>query len=267
MTKKTMNNEQRTHSGLTLMEMTVVIATIAVLGALGLPAVRSLLDSLESQGSAKTMINGALASARAIAAKEQRYAGVRFQKIYDPNKSLEDASQYMIFIVHEEPKTLSNAFRAVEGLQPIKLPDSAGVMDLRYRTKSQDDPGDDPINDNGDIDNDARLKDTTTFSVIFSPSGKLIIHEVRVRNKDGDTGDGSKDDIFNSETNVENNGIGMFYQDDSTDKSLGKEHSRNKFVIYDRTKFKRLDEDDRWDDYLKDLDFIYINPYTGTMIE
>ena len=263
MTKKTMNNELRTHSGLTLMEMTVVIATIAVLGALGLPAMRTLLDSLESQGSAKTIINGALASARAIAAKEQRYAGVRFQKIYDPNNSLKDTSQYMIFIVYNirTKTTLADGFfHAAEGLQPIKLPDSAGVMDLMIDE-------DKTIDSTGEINNNKNFRDTTSFSIIFSPSGKLAIHNVQIRNKDGLDNDNSNDDIFNTETNVENNGIGMFIQDDSTDGSLDKEPSRNKFIIYDRTKFKRLEAGNRWSGYLEDLVPIYINPYTGTMIE
>ncbi|MCK5226003.1 MAG: hypothetical protein KAQ89_04740 [Planctomycetes bacterium] len=255
-----MNNELRTHSGLTLMEMTVVIATIAVLGALGLPAMRTLLDSLESQGSAKTLINGALASARAIAAKEQRYAGVRFQKIYDPNNSLEDTSQYIIFIVHDNTDrpngtNLTNGFRAVDGLEPIKLPDSAGVMDLYL------------IGNNTDIDQEPELKNTTTFSVVFSPSGKLVIHQVRARNKNGETSSGnSKDDIFNTQTDVEN-GNAMFVQDDYPSDGLNEEPSRNKFIIYDRTKLKKLEAGNRWSGYLEDLVPIYINPYTGTMIE
>ena len=39
----------------------------------------------------------------------------------------------MIFIVHDEPKNmggLANGFRAVEGLEPMKLPDTMGVIDL-----------------------------------------------------------------------------------------------------------------------------------------
>ena len=52
-------------SGLTLPEMVVVIATIALLVGFGLPAIRSLLNSFESQSGAKTMISASLASARA----------------------------------------------------------------------------------------------------------------------------------------------------------------------------------------------------------
>ena len=102
-------------SGLTLTEMTVVIAVVALLTVLSLPAVRSFFASLANSGNARPMISAALSSARAIAAKEQRYAGIRFQTAYDPSKSALDAPQYMIFIVYDYDNTgLANGFRAVE---------------------------------------------------------------------------------------------------------------------------------------------------------
>ena len=106
-------------SGLTLMEMTVVMAVVAMLTVFGLPAVRTLLNSFESQAGARAMISASLASARAIAAKEQRYAGVRFQNRYQQDNK---GCQYMIFIV-QDPSILAWGFRAVGGINPIKLPD------------------------------------------------------------------------------------------------------------------------------------------------
>lgn len=268
-------------SGRTLTEMVVVIAITALLVGLGVPAGRAFLNSFETESGARSVISAALASARAVAAKEQRYAGIRFQKAYDPEGPLK-APQYMIFIVFEEPRkmgNLSNAFRAVEGLKPIKLPDSVGVMDLRYRTSpSPIYPGDELI----DIDDEIRtlkaLSDTTTFSVIFSPSGKMVIHDVRVRNRNGvyqpDNDDPLKvsmDDIFNSPKNIANYSTGMFVQDDYVDinMSLGKESSRRSFIIYEKEKFRRAYEKGQaWLGYLVRLvsETIYINPYTGTII-
>jgi hypothetical protein len=124
------------------------------------------------------------------------------------------------------------------------------------------------------IDEPREVIDVTTFSIIFSPSGKLAIHGVRVRNRDGRTDDTSNDDVFNTKNNVDA-GIGMFYQDDYfstawTDLSLGPEPSRNSFVIIDEMdKFEQAYGSGRaWSDYLaqKALDRIYINSYTGTMI-
>lgn len=276
-------------SGRTLVEMTVVITAIVLLGSFGLPAIRAFLDSFESGMGARPVISAAMASARAIAAKEQRYAGIRFQKAYHPDGPLA-APQYMIFIV-QDPSIGAYFFRAVEGLEPIKMPDNLGVMDLNIVTNrkvsnpvnSQQVRLDDPVL-GGDalIDDYFELSDTTTFSIIFSPSGKLVIHGVRIRNRDGRTEateipNISMDDIFNTLTKIANpvNPFGMFLQDDYFGGSypnygVGPEPSRRAFVIYDRREFKRAyQQGQAYSGYLWKLipDAIYINPYMGTMIE
>ncbi|MHC4556733.1 MAG: pilus assembly FimT family protein [Planctomycetota bacterium] len=271
-----------TQSGLTLTEMMVVIATMALLIGIGLPAVRTLLKSFESRSGAKSMISAALASARAIAAKEQHYAGIRFQQDLAGN-------QYMVFIVHDFEKTgLSAGFRVVEDLKPIKLPEAISLMDLMVRTnhgvlgtdaadtldellKVQYLDDTNPLNLGPDGKN-RYITDTSSFSIVFSPAGKLIVREVRVRNRDGiyqpDNGISNKvslDDIFNSPLNIGNSGVGMFIQDDYAELGLGAELSRNGFIIYDRNQFYKLNAQGRFN-FLNSLELIYINPYTGTMI-
>jgi hypothetical protein len=78
----------------------------------------------------------------------------------------------------------------------------------------------------------------------------------------------SKDDIFNTKDNVTDalNPVGMFIQDDYAELGLGEEPSRRSFIIYDKSEFDKVDINRRWSDYLKYLEVIYINPYTGTMI-
>jgi prepilin-type N-terminal cleavage/methylation domain-containing protein len=243
-------------SGMSLMEMTVAVAIVAMLVAFSGPAIRTLSHSLVSSGDAKAMLSAALASARAIAAKEQRYAGIRFQKAYDPN-NLTGAAQYMIFIV-QDPNLFDHSgyqvaygFRAIKGLEPIKLSEGVGVMDLLK-------------NDNtklADIVSDTDIIDTTTFSIIFSPSGKLVIHDVQVlRKNDYDT-------VFNEPASSVNP---MFKDDYYSTSPFKKEPSRNSFIIYEKNKFDSVNKNSRWDDYLKELkehEEIFINPYTGTMIE
>lgn len=258
-------------SGITLTEMTVVIAVVALLVSLGLPAARMLFNSFESQSGARAMISAAMASARAIAAKEQRYVGVRFQKAYDPTGPLR-AHQYMIFIIFEEPRKMGNlrtGFRAVDGLEPIKLPDSVGIMDFRLIKDRIN------INANWEPGGDPELTDLTSFSIVFSPSGKLVIHDVRVRNRDGRT-EGtqtttiSSDDIFNTQSKITDPvaHVGMFIQDDYPPFGLQEESSRNSFIIYEEEKFRQTYKNGRaWSDYLRKLVPEYINPYTGTMIE
>jgi prepilin-type N-terminal cleavage/methylation domain-containing protein len=264
-----MRNKRR-QLGVTLIEMMVVVAIAALMVGLTIPAANMLLNSFESESGAKSIISAAMASARAIAAKEQRYAGIRFQKRYDPtNPDPLNCSQYMIFIVEDDLGNLANGFRAVDGIQPIKLPDSIGVMDLLYNP-SLGGPTLDVSFANSNV-----LRDTTTFSIVFSPSGKLIIHDVRVRNRDGvpvwpSTVDSSLDDVFNAKSRITDpvNPTGMFIQDNDTVITPGliEESSRNNFVIYDTKKLKQTDVNYRWTRYLNQLKPIYINPYTGTII-
>jgi hypothetical protein len=272
--------------GVTLTEMMVVIGIAALMLGLAIPTANVLLNSFESESGAKSIISSALASARAIAAKEQRYAGIRFQKMGDPNNP-EKASQYIIFIIQDPniDNVFGYGYRAVEGIQPIKLPDSIGVMDMTIvtqRNKSNpinpteiriDDPvsgGDSRINDNFE------LLDTSAFSIIFSPSGKLVIQGVRVWNRNGRTDNLSSDDVFNTIYNVESTRIAMLYQDDywidpvnnfPPNWGLGPEPSRNSFIIYDTKLFKEAYKNgNAYSGYLNQLKMIYINPYTGTII-
>jgi len=262
--------------GVTLVELTVVVGVMAMLAFFAVPAVRSFQRSFESAGSAKAQINAALSAARAIAAKEQHYAGIRFQMAAGPD--VLNAPQYMTFIIHDPDLTgLAYGFRAVQGVKPIKLPESVGMMDLKIR------------NVNGaqvdvslpyDISSPNRLRDTTTFSIIFSPSGRLVLHGVRVHSAS------PADDVFN------NNGMSLFYQDasgtglkddadgdgyeDADDpavdtEGLQEEFSRNMFIIYERMAFKQAYERGAaWTGYLKGAATedkkIHVSPYMGTLI-
>jgi hypothetical protein len=62
----------------------------------------------------------------------------------------------------------------------------------------------------------------------------------------------------------------LFIQDDpenNTPDGLDKEQSRNKFIIYDRQQFNTLAPFQRYSGYLKDLQYVFVNPYTGQLIE
>lgn len=279
-----MNHRAHDRSGLTLIEMTLVVATIALLVGFGIPAVRALVHSFETQDGTRGVISAALSSARAMAVKHQRYAGIRFQKKCtsldqaDPLKRVAEAPQYMIFIIHEEPRKMGDltiGFRAVEGLEPIKLPDTIGVIDLTE------------VTDDADIDSDVELNDATAFSIIFSPAGKLLVHDVRTRNRDGihdpasaaadpDATDTSLDDIFNSVRNVvpssgsARDRVGAFIQDDYDSWGLEREASRTSFTIYEPQKLRSAFEDQTaWSEYLSLLPAetrVYVSPYAGTLI-
>ena len=253
-------------SGLSLMEMIVVIGGISLLVFFGMPAVRMLLRSFETESGTRSMIQAALSSARAIASRDQRYAGLRFQRAYhDDGTGQDDAmgSQYMIFIIHDFDGTRYpvNRFRALEGFQPIRLPDSVMVVDPNLGSSV---PVDSSTAQSGLVDL-WQLRDATSFSIVFSPTGKLVRHDIRIRN--------SGDDIFNTEASILA-GNGMFLQDvgyvvsEMPGLGLSEELSRIEFLIFGRLEFEQMILDDRIV-YLEMLDreqTNYVNAYTGRLI-
>ena len=280
--------------GFSLTEMVVVVAILALLTGFGLPAIRSLQKSFETGSGVTATINAALSTARAIAAKEQRYAGVRFQQDLDGN-------QYMIFIL-QDPAIMEYGFRAVKGVSPIKLPENIIVMDLvlverNYNSGNHQNyiTAETEINSDTKISDEKDITDIASFSILFSPTGKLVVHKVQVRNKDGlvDSSSNSNvsyDDVFNKKLQVDQKyngygvndsppGAGMFYQDDYYnsgnnlnsygDLGLGPEFSRSSLIICQKDKFKEVFEDDYSDtNYLQQVSAqrLYVNAYTGTLI-
>jgi Tfp pilus assembly protein FimT len=237
-------------AGLTIIELLTVAGIIAMMVAISIPAIRAMQNSFDSTG-AESMINAALSTARTLAISNQQYVGVRFQKAGDMNDVL-NADQYMIFVMFIESREAGNnvdVFRTIEGYKPIKFPENVGVMDLTGITA---------------LNNDSDLIDPTTFSMVFSPAGKLVTHDIRVKFRDYN--DPNSDDIFNTETRVKN-GQAMFIQDDGTVSGIDKEQSRNQLVIYNRRELGKYAPADRYNKYLKDLPVLYINPYTGGIIE
>ncbi len=283
----------RTHKtkGLTLIEMTLVVATIALLVGFGVPAVRALVNSFHSESGVRSVVNAALSSARAMAVQRQSYVGIRFQMSgYSGTADAEgilSAPQYIIFIVHDPERAphgteYVNGFRAIEGIEPIKLPDTFAATDLTWVERTAGNPVtfiEHPAD--AALDNTserslfpARLRDMTTFSIVFSPAGKLVVHEVRVWNRHGRRpGDAtqSTDDVFNTSAQVANMDVrAMFVQDEfPPETGLGPESSRTSFVIFERTELRQAYRRGvPWAGCLQGLatERVYVSPYTGELI-
>ncbi len=262
-----MRFENRTN-GFSLNELLVVMAIIALLIGIGVPASKALTDSFASSEGTVMIVGAALSNARAIAMSNSlnAAAGVRFQQDAAGN-------QYMIFIIHESTPADVDSFRVIEGRKPVRLPANAGVMDMMIRTDriNASNPSDEPVISDDKIDeDDVELRDTTTFSIVFSTVGKLMVRDVRVRNRHGRAigDDSSSDDVFNTQPNVDDlNHPARFYQDDYAGAGLGEEPSRKGFVIYDKKVLAGIGSGSRYSSYLKNLKVMYVNPYTGDLIK
>lgn len=259
-----------TKSGMTLTELLTVMAIMALLIGIAVPAARALLDSFETSSGVTTVISAALANARAIALKNSRYTGIRFQQDLRGN-------QYMILIEYNSLiGSPVNAFKAVQGRKPMKLPSNIGLMDMII--VERDAPPypivatDRSIVANDMINDQFELNDATSFSIIFSPSGKLATRYAHMKNRDKEppNDDSSDDDVFNTLNNVDINGIGQFVQDDYWDDpqnlGWGPEYGRRGFIIYNKDDFNKISPNRRWSNYLRHLEVLYVNPHSGRII-
>ncbi|MCK4960319.1 MAG: prepilin-type N-terminal cleavage/methylation domain-containing protein [Planctomycetes bacterium] len=285
-------NRLKRKAGFSLSELLVAMAVIMVLAGVAVPTIRHLIDAFESPKSIKNLVGAALANARAMAIRDSSYVGVRFQRAYDPQNPANPLKwpQYMVFIIHDEPVTdKANGFRVMAGRQPIKLPKSMGIMDLMVRydvvaavtiddrpliaSHLNDDPGVANIDPGGA---NRCLTDTSCFSIVFSPAGKLVIHDVWVKNKQPKSlwTANANDSVFNTMDAVIA-GDAMFRQDYYPPYGLGQEASRNNFLIYDIAEFEkiRVTTSMTYSDvanarlaYLESLSRVYVSPYTGEII-
>ena len=241
-------------SGFSLTEIIVTMSIVGVLAGIGIPAVRQVKKSFESSSRVRDVVAAAFSNARARALARGGYVGLRFQRDLEGN-------QYMVFIEYNDSGVGPvDSFRPVTGKNPIRLPKNGLLMDMHIRSDDDNEniSTSDDLERNDQIDTPEELTDATTFCVIFSKAGKLVQHESRIWVSTGD--------IFNTE-GIVNAGLAMFYYDIYPGLGLGKEVSRNNFIIVDKNEFKMVPVEQRWTRYLKHLKPYYINPYTGGIFD
>jgi len=261
---------ERRQYGLTLSEMLVVMAILAILFGVGLQTAKMIHASFESGANVRQVISAALANARALAMQEGTYAGVRFQ-------ADRTGRQYLILIRHDDAMTgLANGFVAVENRRPTPLPKNVWALDTRISARVATDPpsvrADKPIEVPGNpaasdanLDEAFELTDAMTFSVVFNKAGRLVVHDVRVRKRFWREYPEREDDLFNTQEMVDQ-GRSRFIQDDYAALGLGQEPSRNCFYVVQRRAFEQVDAGRRWSGFLQFEAVRYVNPFSGEIV-
>jgi len=255
----------------TMVELLVVIAIIGIIAAMALPAINSMITGQQTSA-ARNLIRTALAQAQAHAAKTQKYAGIRFEFDKDGWRK---GRQYLVLIEKAPEGYSAYQYWAIPNARPIALPNGVGVI-------SQDHAGDLALDDEtGHHDPDwlnhgeYGLADATTFSIIFSPSGELVSKSVEVRYRQ----EGAVyDAVFGTIDLV--NGVGLapnqaplLYHDNTnwppqTDSQLWcyTEMSTTGLYLYETDAMGQAEVGARYTDYVRTLEPLLINMYTGNLI-
>jgi len=252
----------------TLIEMLVVIGIIALMIAATTPAVLALVKS-NKLSAARNLIRSALVLAQAHAAQSQRYAGVRFQFDRD---GWEKGQQYLVLIEKAAPGSATYEYNAIPNTKPATLPMGIGVIALNAVVASNSNLS------NGNLDDDldhalGGLLNATTFSIIFSPTGQMVVKKVQALARDVD------DKTFGNQLDVDTIARAgdppspLLYYDNyvpviDSVSWCEYEPSTTGFYIYETQLMAECEPDFRYDDYVEPaLDPILINAYTGTIIK
>ena len=152
--------------GFTLVELLVTITVISLLVGISLPSMMALFDAGADKQACNIMA-AQLMNARAEAIRNMTYAGVHVQ-LADHNAPGNSALENVCFtaVVWDDPDTPEdNMLTLMPGCSPQRMPRhiALGRIDSAYVT-----PGGDYKGLGGD-----GLKGFTTFTILFSPNGKV----------------------------------------------------------------------------------------------
>jgi len=162
--KRTINSR----GGFTLVEMLVVVAIMAIMLAMAVPSIPGMLRS-NKMASAKNTIKSTLGQAQAYAAATQKYAGVRFQQA-------NNGRQYLVVIEHRG----DYEFTAIPNAKPAALPVGIALISGVIDIISNDDLKNDSLRNYDPDDPALCMENLNTFSIIFSPTGQLVVKNVEV---------------------------------------------------------------------------------------
>ena len=214
--------------GFSLIELLVVIAIMSILIGITIRSVRMVSSKMASVDTVRTMVGTALTTSRTLAMAQQTHIGIHFSVSVDGTHLLSFIRDDNTYV----EDTNIRRYRVIVGnrnmVKETSIPSNIGLLDMQV--------GGNKIDKDTDTNDPFKLLDTNTFSMVFSPAGKLVLRFMW---------------IVDADNNLE---------------LLGPEVSRNCLYIYDKTTFEKVDVNNRYTGYLQYLPPVLINYYTGKVI-
>ncbi len=229
----------------TLVELLVVISTIALVLTITLPGIIGLFTA-GADLQARNVISGMLGAARGVAIENQSYALVHVQIDVDGEKCWAAVMEY-----DKDPSSPSfGKFVPVAGFTPQQMPSDMafGEITSTYVT--------DGGNYKSDVNTD--LPDFTTFNIIFGPDGGLMTGLINSVPPQIETDESVK--IFGGATVTEKQQIW-----DPAGPTLDEAGVRAITAFHYRT-IKAMSDADRLDWLERNGQFLCINQYTGKLL-
>jgi len=214
-----------------------------------------------TKDAARTMLRSAFASAKAKAAAGQKYVGVRFQQN-------SQGRSYLVFVQPAEDQTDSYlVMRAIPDTEPIPLPEGVELAELegiendRTTGSTATGPQYGDINLFSDY-----LIDTTTFTVLFAPDGRIVRKRVQIQSR------GPEDTMFNNMIDNPDGKPPYLFREDpylkppNTRKDDYNEISQASLMIYEQDKRKNAGMTP-YTGYVRIQALrVHLNVYTGDLI-
>jgi hypothetical protein len=214
---------------------------------------RALTGTVQT-GAAETALKSIFASVRAEAASRGHVVGVRIQQ--DANGITYGVIVHPAEAALQDPNGRYVVFTAPAGREPIRFAQgvelAAGTMDVSTPAV-------------GDVSLTANLKDNTTFTVLFSPTGQVVVKRVLVTQRDNtmdsvfyDVNDDLRDPVVPRLLRADSRLPAPWGQSEITQNSLW---------IYNQVT-RRETGAQPWANYLRQQAanaFVRINPYTGQL--
>lgn len=247
----------------TIVEMLLVISIVVMMLLVVTPAVPGMIRS-HKMASAINQVRSALSLAQAYAAQHQKYAGIRFQQT-------NDGRQYLVMIVKDGYR--ASRYVAIPNAKPSPLSSGIGLISAEVDNPQSGGTRDNYLDNNAGVGDLECIEGARTFSIVFSPTGQLVVKYVEVQPERGHKIFGTQLATTRDTTDGFYRLLSHDYDQDTSAPWCAGELSTTGLYIYEQNEMDEVDPSLRYSEYIgqhgasDSVEQILINIYTGGIID